>query len=116
MHDEKVLEHLNEAMKVLLTEPIGSRQTRLTDLTPRDGQQCKLATRVTTEDLLPLCEALDRCGFYAVEVWGGATFDVCLRYLNEDPWERAVKELGPLAKSDEDILLGVLFPMQARSF
>ncbi len=72
----------------------------ITDLTPRDGQQCKLATRVRTDDLLPLCEKLDKVGFYAVEVWGGATYDVCLRYLKEDPWERLrrIKEVMPNTK------------------
>ena len=73
---------------------------KITDLTPRDGQQCKLATRVRTDDLLPLCEKMDKAGFYAVEVWGGATFDVCLRYLKEDPWERLkrIKEVMPRTK------------------
>ncbi|MCX7759772.1 MAG: pyruvate/oxaloacetate carboxyltransferase [Hydrogenothermaceae bacterium] len=73
---------------------------KITDLTPRDGQQCKLATRVRTEDLLPLCEKMDKAGFYAVEVWGGATFDVCLRYLKEDPWERlkTIKSVMPNTK------------------
>lgn len=76
------------------------RQIKITDLTPRDGQQCKLATRVRTDDLLPLCEKMDKAGFYAVEVWGGATFDVCLRYLKEDPWERLkrIKEVMPNTK------------------
>lgn len=61
---------------------------RLTDTTFRDGQQSLLATRLTTEDLLSLCREMDQVGFYSMEVWGGATFDTCLRYLNEDPWER----------------------------
>ncbi|MBM2806912.1 MAG: pyruvate carboxylase subunit [Deltaproteobacteria bacterium] len=84
---EDILGRLAEDMNKLLTEPAGSRRVQITDLTPRDGQQCKLATRVTTDDLLPLCASIDNCGFYAVEVWGGATFDVCMRYLNEDPWD-----------------------------
>ena len=85
---EEILNQLAADMKKLLTEPVGSRSVKITDLTPRDGQQCKLATRVTTDDLLPLCASIDNCGFYAVEVWGGATFDVCMRYLREDPWDR----------------------------
>ena len=72
---EEILDQLAADMKTLLSEPAGSRRVRITDLTPRDGQQCKLATRVTTDDLLPLCASIDNCGFYAVEVWGGATFD-----------------------------------------
>ena len=54
----------------------------------RDGQQSQIATRMPIDDMLPVRDDLDSCGFYALEVWGGATFDSCLRYLNEDPWER----------------------------
>lgn len=54
----------------------------------RDGQQSQIATRMPIEDMLPVLEDLDSAGYYALEVWGGATFDACLRYLNEDPWER----------------------------
>ena len=85
MSAENIFDQLAADMNKLLNEPVGSRRVEITDLTPRDGQQCKLATRVTTDDLLPLCAALDGCGFHAVEVWGGATFDVCMRYLKEDP-------------------------------
>jgi pyruvate carboxylase subunit B len=100
MSAENILNQFAEDMKKLLTEPAGSRRVKVTDLTPRDGQQCKLATRVTTDDLLPLCAALDNCGFHAVEVWGGATFDVCMRYLKEDPWERLrlIKQVMPNTK------------------
>ncbi|MBC7344786.1 MAG: pyruvate carboxylase subunit B, partial [Clostridia bacterium] len=61
---------------------------KFTDTTLRDAHQSLLATRMKTEDMLPIAETMDRCGFYSVEVWGGATFDSCLRYLGEDPWER----------------------------
>ena len=54
----------------------------------RDGHQSICATRMRTRDMLPVLAALDDCGFYALEAWGGATFDSCLRFLNEDPWER----------------------------
>lgn len=54
----------------------------------RDGQQSLLATRVRTEDMIPVLEMMDSVGFVCIEVWGGATFDVCLRYLQEDPWDR----------------------------
>ena len=60
----------------------------LTELVLRDGHQSLLATRMRTEDMLPVSNVLDQVGFFSLEVWGGATFDVCLRYLNEDPWER----------------------------
>lgn len=54
----------------------------------RDAQQSQIATRMPTSDMLPVLNTLDEAGYYALEVWGGATFDSCLRYLNEDPWER----------------------------
>lgn len=54
----------------------------------RDGQQSLIATRMTTADMLPILTTLDKAGYHSLEMWGGATFDACLRYLNEDPWER----------------------------
>lgn len=68
-----------------------SRVIEFTDVTLRDGQQSLFATRVKTDDLIPALEKLDDAGFWSIEVWGGATFDVCLRYLKEDPWERLRK-------------------------
>lgn len=68
-----------------------SRVIEFTDVTLRDGQQSLLATRVKTDDLIPALEKLDDAGFWSLEVWGGATFDVCLRFLKEDPWERLRK-------------------------
>ncbi len=58
------------------------------DTTFRDAHQSLIATRLTTDDMLKIAETMDRIGFYSMEVWGGATFDVCIRYLKEDPWER----------------------------
>ncbi|MGB4008246.1 MAG: pyruvate carboxylase subunit B, partial [Bacillota bacterium] len=60
----------------------------ITDTTFRDAHQSLFATRMRTEHMLELAAYLDRVGFYSMEVWGGATFDTCLRYLDEDPWER----------------------------
>ncbi len=60
----------------------------ITDTTFRDAHQSLLATRMTTGDMLPIAETMDNVGFHSMEVWGGATFDTCIRYLNEDPWER----------------------------
>lgn len=54
----------------------------------RDGQQSLLSTRITTSDMIPILEKMDLVGYHAIEMWGGATFDVCVRYLGEDPWER----------------------------
>lgn len=61
---------------------------KITETALRDAHQSLIATRMTLEDMLPIAEKLDNVGFYALEVWGGATFDSCLRFLNEDPWER----------------------------
>lgn len=63
-------------------------QVRLTDTTFRDSHQSLLATRMRTRDMLPIAEKIDQVGFFSLEVWGGATFDSCIRFLNEDPWER----------------------------
>ena len=60
----------------------------LTDTTLRDAHQSLIATRMRTRDMLPVAEKLDKVGFFSLEVWGGATFDTCIRFLNEDPWER----------------------------
>ncbi|MEM3542461.1 MAG: pyruvate carboxylase, partial [Candidatus Methanomethylicia archaeon] len=60
----------------------------IVDLTLRDAHQSLLATRFRTEDMLPILDVMDEIGFYSMEVWGGATFDAPLRYLNEDPWIR----------------------------
>ena len=69
----------------------------ITDTTFRDAHQSLIATRMRTCDMLPIAEAMDHVGFYSLEVWGGATFDVCIRYLNEDPWER-LKSLKAIIK------------------
>ncbi len=65
-----------------------SKPVRITDTVLRDGHQSLLATRMRTEDMVPIAERLDSVGYHSLEVWGGATFDTCLRFLNEDPWER----------------------------
>lgn len=64
----------------------------ITDVVLRDAHQSILATRVRLEDMLPIAPKLDQVGFWSVESWGGATFDACIRYLGEDPWER-IREL-----------------------
>ena len=61
---------------------------KITDTSLRDGHQSLWATRMTTDDMVPVLDKLDNIGYHSLEVWGGATFDVCIRYLNEDPWER----------------------------
>lgn len=61
---------------------------KITETVLRDGHQSLIATRMTTEEMLPILETMDRIGYHSLEAWGGATFDACLRFLNEDPWER----------------------------
>jgi len=68
-----------------------SNKLLITDTTMRDGQQSLIATRMSTESMLPILEVVDKLGFYSIEMWGGATFDSCLRFLKEDPWERLRK-------------------------
>ncbi|WP_019022013.1 sodium-extruding oxaloacetate decarboxylase subunit alpha [Thioalkalivibrio sp. ALE23] len=80
-------------------------RVRLTDVTLRDGHQCLIATRLRTEDMLPACAQLDAIGFHSLEVWGGATFDACLRYLGEDPWERLHRLKAALPRTPLQMLL-----------
>ena len=61
---------------------------KITETALRDAHQSLIATRLRTEEILPILEKMDKAGYYSLEVWGGATFDSCLRFLNEDPWER----------------------------
>ena len=63
-------------------------KVQITDTILRDGHQSQAATRMRTDEMLPACEMLDKVGYYSLECWGGATFDSCIRFLDEDPWER----------------------------
>ena len=78
-------------------DKIERKPVKITDTTLRDGHQSTLATRMRTEDMVPVAKELDQVGFHSVEVWGGATFDVAHRFLGEDPWERVkvLKKLMP---------------------
>jgi methylmalonyl-CoA carboxyltransferase 5S subunit len=69
----------------------------ITELVLRDAHQSLMATRMALEDMIPVCEDLDNAGFWSIECWGGATYDSCIRFLNEDPWERlrTFKKLMP---------------------
>ena len=66
--------------------PVGITETVL-----RDAHQSLMATRMTTEQMLPIVEKMDQVGYHSVECWGGATFDASLRFLKEDPWERLLR-------------------------
>ena len=67
------------------------QKVHITDVILRDAHQSLIATRLRTEDMLPACAMLDDIGYWSLECWGGATFDACLRFLKEDPWERLHK-------------------------
>ena len=69
----------------------GKKAVEITETVLRDAHQSLIATRMTTEQILPIVEKLDNIGYHSLEAWGGATFDACLRFLNEDPWERLRK-------------------------
>ena len=71
---------------IIQPKPVGITETVL-----RDAHQSLIATRMTTDEILPIVEKLDGIGYHSLEAWGGATFDSCLRFLNEDPWERLRK-------------------------
>lgn len=64
------------------------KKIEVTDVILRDAHQSLIATRMRTEDMLPICDKLDKVGYWSLEVWGGATFDACVRFLKEDPWQR----------------------------
>lgn len=74
-----------------------SKQLKITELAFRDAHQSLLATRLRLDDMLPIAEKMDKVGYWSMESWGGATFDACIRYLGEDPWERirAIKQAMP---------------------
>jgi len=77
----------------------------ITDTVLRDAHQSLLATRMRTEDMLPICEKLDNIGYWSLEVWGGATFDTCIRFLKEDAWERLRQLKAALPKTPLQMLL-----------
>ena len=81
------------------------RKVFITDTILRDAHQSQAATRMTFEQMLPVLDQLDEVGYYSLEAWGGATFDSCLRFLNEDPWERLRKLKSHLKKTPIQMLL-----------
>ena len=77
----------------------------ITELVLRDAHQSLLATRMRVEDMLPVADRLDRVGYWSIESWGGATFDACIRYLGEDPWERIRKLKAAMPNTPQQMLL-----------
>ncbi len=80
-------------------------KVRITDLTLRDAHQSLFATRLLTADMLPAAKQLDEAGFWSLETWGGATFDACIRFLNEDPWHRIRQLKAAMPKTPMQMLL-----------
>ena len=78
---------------------------KVTDTILRDAHQSLIATRMRTEDMLPICDKLDKIGFWSLEMWGGATFDACVRFLKEDPWERLRQLKAALPNTPLQMLL-----------
>tara|TARA_R110002111_G_scaffold151194_15_gene217894 strand:- start:238 stop:2037 length:1800 start_codon:yes stop_codon:yes gene_type:complete len=81
------------------------KKIQVTDVILRDAHQSLIATRMRTEDMLPICEKLDQVGFWSLEVWGGATFDACVRFLKEDPWVRLRQLRAALPNTQLQMLL-----------
>jgi oxaloacetate decarboxylase (Na+ extruding) subunit alpha len=82
-----------------------SKKVGVTEVVLRDGIQSLLATRVPLRDLVSILPALDRVGYWSLETWGGATYDACIRYLNEDPWERLRTFQSLLTKTPQQMLI-----------
>ncbi|WP_458404234.1 sodium-extruding oxaloacetate decarboxylase subunit alpha [Methanobrevibacter sp.] len=80
-------------------------KVRFTETALRDAHQSLLATRMRTRDMIPIAEEMDNVGYFSVEAWGGATFDTCIRYLNEDPWERLRQLKAEFNKTPIQMLL-----------
>lgn len=80
-------------------------KVKITETILRDGHQSQAATRMRTDEMLPACELLDKAGYFSLECWGGATYDACIRFLNEDPWERLRKLRKALPNSKLQMLL-----------
>jgi len=80
-------------------------RVHITETILRDAHQSLIATRMRSEDMLPICAKLDKVGYWSIEMWGGATFDACLRFLKEDPWERLRKLRAALPNTRLQMLL-----------
>ncbi|WP_296130509.1 sodium-extruding oxaloacetate decarboxylase subunit alpha [Pseudomonas sp. Ga0074129] len=88
-----------------MSKPVLQKKITVTDTILRDAHQSIIATRMRLEDMLPICAKLDQVGYWSLEVWGGATFDACVRFLKEDPWERLRKLKAGLPNTRLQMLL-----------
>ena len=82
-----------------------SKPLGITDVVLRDAHQSLFATRMRIEDMLPIADKLDRVGFWSLETWGGATFDACIRFVGEDPWERLRRLKAAMPNTPQQMLL-----------
>jgi oxaloacetate decarboxylase alpha subunit len=80
----------------------------ITELVLRDAHQSLLATRMRIDDMLPIAGELDKIGFWSIESWGGATFDACIRYLGEDPWERIRRLKAAMPNTPQQMLFDLV--------
>ena len=81
-----------------------AKRVEITETVLRDSHQSLIATRMTTDEILPILPEMDEIGYHSLEAWGGATFDACLRFLNEDPWERLRKIRDKVKKTKLQML------------
>jgi pyruvate carboxylase subunit B len=88
-----------------LTVRVKMKRIKIIETAFRDAHQSLLATRMRTRDMLPIAEKMDSVGYFSLEAWGGATFDTCIRYLNEDPWERLIELKDVVKKTPLQMLL-----------
>ena len=88
-----------------LTVRVKMKRIKIIETAFRDAHQSLLATRMRTRDMLPIAEKMDSVGYFSLEAWGGATFDTCIRYLNEDPWERLVELKDVVKRTPLQMLL-----------
>ena len=86
-------------------KPAAKRRAKIMETAFRDAHQSIMATRLRTDDMLPVCEAMDEVGYHSIEMWGGATFDAAMRFLNEDPWERLRQIKKRLKKTKTQMLM-----------
>jgi pyruvate carboxylase subunit B len=88
-----------------MSKTVNAKKITVTDTILRDAHQSIIATRMRLDDMLPICSKLDKVGYWSLEVWGGATFDSCVRFLKEDPWERLRKLKAGLPNTRLQMLL-----------
>ena len=86
-------------------EGVNTQKVGITELVFRDAHQSLFATRMRIDDMLPIAEKLDNVGYWSMESWGGATFDSCIRYLGEDPWDRIREIKKVMPKTPQQMLL-----------